>query len=104
MRRVLRYDGLLPNVFGLDGKPREITPDDVRAMAAYVGERRTDSAPFDIVIEGETPADDPARAAEEVGPLAEAGMTWWLEARWNVSSPTVLDDLRRRIAAGPPKA
>jgi alkanesulfonate monooxygenase SsuD/methylene tetrahydromethanopterin reductase-like flavin-dependent oxidoreductase (luciferase family) len=51
MQRVLRYDGLLPNVFGDDGKPREITPDDVRAMAAYVAERRTDTKPFDIVIE-----------------------------------------------------
>jgi hypothetical protein len=102
MQRVLRYDGLLPNVFGDDGKPREITPDDVRAMAAYVAERRTDTKPFDIVIEGETPGEDPAGARDEVGPLAEAGMTWWLEARWNISSPNVLNELRHRIAAGPP--
>jgi hypothetical protein len=103
MQRVLRYDGLLPNVFGDGGKPREIMPGDVRAMAAYVAERRTKTTPFDIVIEGETSGDDPARATDEVGPLAEAGMTWWLEARWNISSPGVLDDLRRRIAAGPPR-
>ena len=102
MQRVLRFDGLLPNVFGDGGKPREIMPGDVRAMAAYIAERRTETTPFDIVIEGETSGDDPARATDEVGPLAEAGMTWWLEARWNISSPSVLDDLRRRIAAGPP--
>jgi len=103
MRRVLRYDGLLPNVIGEDGEGRAITPEDVKAMAAYVAERRTEDTPFDIVIEGETPGDDPGRVADEVGPLAEAGMTWWLEARWNVSSPTVLDDLRHRIAQGPPR-
>jgi hypothetical protein len=104
MRRVLRYDGLLPNVVGEDGKGREITPEDVRAMAEYVAERRTEDPPFDIVIEGETPGEDPVRVADEVGPLAEAGMTWWLEARWNITSPTVLDDLRRRIDQGPPRA
>jgi alkanesulfonate monooxygenase SsuD/methylene tetrahydromethanopterin reductase-like flavin-dependent oxidoreductase (luciferase family) len=103
MRRALRYDGLLPNVLDADGKGREITPDDVRAMAAYVAEERTDSTPFDVVIEGETPGEDPARAAEEVDPLAQAGMTWWLEARWSISSPTVLDDLRKRVAQGPPR-
>jgi luciferase-like monooxygenase len=103
MRRVLRYDGLLPNVFDSEGKPKEIFPDDVRAMSDYVRERRAETSPFDIVIEGQTPAEDPGRAAEEVGPLAQAGMTWWLEARWDVSSPSALDGLRRRIAQGPPR-
>jgi hypothetical protein len=103
MRRVLRYDGLLPNVFDADGKPREISPDDVKAMSSYVAERRAAPTPFDIVIEGETPADDPQRVADEVRPLVEAGMTWWLEARWNVSSPSVLDQLRERVSAGPPR-
>ena len=30
MRRALRYDGLLPNVLGDEGQPRETTPDDIR--------------------------------------------------------------------------
>jgi hypothetical protein len=92
------------NVLYPDGKGREITPDDVRAMAAYVAERRPESSPFDIVIEGETPGEDPARVSDEVGPLADAGMTWWLEARWNISSPSVVNELRKRIAQGPPRA
>jgi alkanesulfonate monooxygenase SsuD/methylene tetrahydromethanopterin reductase-like flavin-dependent oxidoreductase (luciferase family) len=103
MRRALRYDGLLPNVLGEDGMPREISPQDVREMAAYVQERRAETTPFDIVIEGETPGEEPQRVGDEVGPLAEAGMTWWLEARWSVSSPTVLDDFRRRVSQGPPR-
>jgi alkanesulfonate monooxygenase SsuD/methylene tetrahydromethanopterin reductase-like flavin-dependent oxidoreductase (luciferase family) len=103
MRRVLRYDGLLPNVLDAEGKPKEIGPDDVKAMRAYVEARRTETTPFDIVIEGQTPGDDARRTADEVGPLADAGMTWWLEARWNISSPTVLDELRRRIGEGPPR-
>src|SRR6185436_15536193 len=40
MRRVLRYDGLLPTVFGESGDMREITPDDIRAMKAFVEANR----------------------------------------------------------------
>src|SRR5690242_8828252 len=63
MQRVLRYDGILPNVMAPDGSHATATPDDIRAIAAYVAERRTETTPFDIVWEGQTPGDDPARAA-----------------------------------------
>jgi alkanesulfonate monooxygenase SsuD/methylene tetrahydromethanopterin reductase-like flavin-dependent oxidoreductase (luciferase family) len=103
MRRVMRYDGLLPNVFDEQGKPRLLTPDDVRAMRDYANERHPDPARFDIVIEGETPGDDGEKAADEVGPLAEAGMTWWLEASW-AAKPTAehLRKFRERVRQGPP--
>jgi len=103
MRRVMRYDGLLPNVFDEDGKPRLVTPSDVRAMRDDANGRHPDPARFDIVIEGETSGDDPGEAAEEVGPLAEAGMTWWLEASW-AAKPTTehLERFRERVRQGPP--
>lgn len=97
MGRALRYDGLLPNKL----TPGEMTPDDIRAMRAYADERRTSDAPFDIVQEGETPGDDPARAAEIVRPWAEAGATWWNETRWNFETP--LTEIRERIRQGPPR-
>src|SRR4051794_13502992 len=63
MRRVLRYDGLLPSVLGEDGKARNADPEDVRAMKAYVEANRAETTPFDIIADGETPGDDPAQAA-----------------------------------------
>ena len=101
MQRALRYDGLLPNVRGADGAPRNVTPDDIREMAAYVAERRNQSTPFDIVMEGETPGDDPAQAAAIVRPFAEAGATWWNESRWGAMSDVEL--VRTRIQQGPPR-
>lgn len=100
MARVLRYDGLLPNVLE-DGKQQDITPDHIRAMASYIAERRAQATPFDIVMEGETPGDDPAQAAAIVRPFAEAGATWWNESRWNAMGDTEL--VRARIRQGPPR-
>jgi hypothetical protein len=101
MRRVLRYDGLLPNKLNADGSPGEITPDDIRAMKAYIDERRTLTTPFDIVQEGETPGDDRARASAIVAPYVDAGITWWLESRWGAEG---VDEVRTRINQGPPRA
>ncbi len=102
MRRVLRYDGLLPNKIGEDGSQATIGPADIAAMKAWIAERRDPTqGPFDIVMEGETPADDPERAAETVRTWAEAGATWWLESRW--SSMNDAAPVRERIMAGPPR-
>jgi hypothetical protein len=67
-------------------------------MRAWLGEHGA-PADFDIVTEGETPADDAAAAAEQVRPWTEAGATWWLEAAWAMSDA---DEVSARIAAGPP--
>jgi alkanesulfonate monooxygenase SsuD/methylene tetrahydromethanopterin reductase-like flavin-dependent oxidoreductase (luciferase family) len=106
MRRVLRYDGLLPMLMDENGQPRQATLDEIRAMRAYVAAHRTETTPFDIVVEGEdTPGDDPERAAAMVRPWVEAGATWWIESRWNArGQPDGLDLVRRRIQQGPPRA
>lgn len=101
MRRVLRYDGLLPNKLNADGSFGEIEPADVREMAAYVASHRTATTPFDIVMEGRTPGEDPAKAADEVRRWADAGATWWLEAMW--TAPNTPDDVRARVRQGPPR-
>ncbi len=104
MRRVLKYDGILPMVMGDSGAPRQAAPDDIRAIRDYVAERRTEPTPFDIVVEGVTPGDDPTHAADIVRPWAEAGATWWIEALWELPGRSVtLDDVRRRAEQGPPR-
>ena len=102
MRRVLRCTGLVPVC--MDGSGfRATTPADVRAMRAWLDER---GAPddLDIVMEGETPADDPAAAADVVAPWAAAGCTWWLETRWAMphDSAERMQQVHERLEAGPP--
>lgn len=61
MRRALRYDGLLPNVMGEDGKVRlqPATPAEIQEMCAYIQANRRATSPYDIIVEGETPGNDP---------------------------------------------
>jgi len=104
MQRALRYDGIIPAKMNDDGSFADMTPADLRAMKTYIDARRTLTTPFDIVMEGETPGDDAEKAASIVQPLAEAGMTWWLEAVWK--TPETEDGaqgMRKRIEQGPPR-
>ena len=101
MARALRNDGVLPTKPEPDGAFADPTPADIAAIKAYIAERRAETTPFDIVMEGLTPGDDPARAAAIVRPLAEAGATWWIESMW--TEPNEVDDLRTRIRQGPPR-
>lgn len=100
MQRVLRWDGLLPYKPSDDGPFGVLTPEDIQAMRAFIVERRAATTPFDIVMEGETPGDDPARAAEIVGPFVEAGITWWLESMWTAAAES--EAVLTRIRQGPP--
>lgn len=99
MRRVLKCDGLIPHVMGDDGQMGPPKPDDIRAMAAYVAERRTRATPFDIVVEGSTAGMRQAQAQETVAPWAAAGATWWMETLFGVSD----EQLRERVRQGPPR-
>lgn len=104
MRRVLRCDGVLPVKMDANRVGSDMTPDDLRAMKAYIDERRKLTTPFDIIMEAETPGDDPQKAAAIVRPLAEAGMTWWLEAVWGTPETNGgIEGMRARIKQGPPR-
>jgi hypothetical protein len=104
MRRVLRCDGILPDVIGDDGQRRDLAPDDLRAIGDFVASNRTETTPFDIVMEGETPGDDPAEASAIVRKWADAGATWWIESRWQVPRDAEgLRVVRERIRQGPPR-
>lgn len=108
LARALRYDGIIPAKMNEDGSFADMTPQDIGALKLYVDERCSMtmtgiSTPFDIIYEGETPGDDPARAAAIVQPLAESGVTWWLEAVWRTAETHGgVEGMRARIKQGPP--
>jgi hypothetical protein len=107
MRRALKYDGLLPTVVktSQDGSPQaqQASPQDIREIKSYVRAERGENTPFDIVVEGETPGDNPQRAAEILQPWQEAGATWWIEGMWSqADQPDGARRVRQRLEAGPP--
>ncbi|WP_405658544.1 hypothetical protein OG379_01905 [Streptomyces sp. NBC_01166] len=87
--------------------PHGYPPDreDVREMITYVrGHREGDAQrPFDLVVGGATPADT-AMAKVAIGPLRDAGATWWDERQLD-PGPDVdrLAPVLRHIEAGPPE-
>ena len=101
MRRALQYDGIMPVKPPVDGSYNAMSPDDIHELRAYVAEHRTESTPFDIVIEGVTPGDDPDKTTAIIEPLRDAGMTWWIESMWDVGGD--MDAVHRRIRQGPPQ-
>ncbi len=105
MKRVLRFDGLLPNVMDKDGQHIELIPDDLRKMKSYVEANRTLETPFDIIVEGETPGNDPSQSASITSSWVNAGATWWIESRWYVPRDDEgLKIVLERIEQGPPQA
>jgi len=102
MRRAARWDGAVP--LFLSAKHGHIPPlDEVRDLIAYVAKHRDDESgrPFEIVLGGATPTET-ATAREVLGPLAEAGATWWDERQIQNERISELDPVLRRIDAGPP--
>jgi alkanesulfonate monooxygenase SsuD/methylene tetrahydromethanopterin reductase-like flavin-dependent oxidoreductase (luciferase family) len=98
MQRVLRSDGLLPNKLKPEGGQDTVTPDDLRAMADWIEERRGNLDGFDVITEGNTAGMDPKAAADVVRPWVAGRATWWTEADWRGT----YDSLRRRVEQGPP--
>ena len=101
MQRVLRYDGLLPNVLDEKGKVRMSPPtaDEIREMNEFITTNRKQNTPFDIVMEGQTPGDDRQGALDIIEPYAQVGVTWWIEAHWSTPEP---EQVLIRIKQGPP--
>lgn len=99
-RRAARWDGFFADVEGVDWLRGQImTPDDLRAMIAYVRTQRSADQPFDVVIGGHSPSER-SRAISFLAPYVEAGLTWWVEGI-HPAFGTVAE-LRARIRQGPP--
>jgi hypothetical protein len=101
MRRAARWDGAVP-LFANARHGETPAAEDVRELADYIAQQRGERAhdPFDIVVGG---VSDPTAAADQLGPLQEAGATWWDERQLQ-SSPDHYraEPVLRRVEAGPP--
>jgi alkanesulfonate monooxygenase SsuD/methylene tetrahydromethanopterin reductase-like flavin-dependent oxidoreductase (luciferase family) len=104
-RRAARWDGAVPL---FPGYPEQRPPAvaDVRDLAAFLAKCRAeegrDRTPFELVVGGRTTGER-ARDADLVGPLAEAGATWWDERVPFDHTLDKADTYRRRIELGPPR-
>ncbi|MDB5108650.1 MAG: Luciferase-like, subgroup [Candidatus Binatus sp.] len=97
-RRAARFDGVVPVSGDIE---KALTPDQFRELIAYVRAHRSTSAPFDVVVSGDTFAIDREQDRAIVAPYQEAGATWWFESPLPWKTP--LDRVRARIRKGPPK-
>ena len=99
MRRAARWDGVHPGRLG-----RPLSPDDVRALVAYVAEHRSAPEPFDVAVGGTTPGDDPSAARDQVAAVATAGATWWMETCGVEGRLFPPERIEARVRQGPPRA
>ena len=106
LRRAVRYDALLPNVFDAAGEPVLDAPPgealaDLRDMCAWIDRERAGGGRCEIVIERSLPGVDAAEAAR----WEEAGAGWWLDDAWRAmwAAPDDPEPLRGRIRLGPPR-
>ncbi|MFF7244945.1 LLM class flavin-dependent oxidoreductase [Embleya sp. NPDC008237] len=103
MRRAARWDGAVP-LFASARHGHAPPVEQVRDLVAYVRKHRDDrsEAPFEFVLGGVSPT-DPARAHDLLGPLIDAGATWWDERQRMDNADLYLSaPILRRIEAGPP--
>jgi alkanesulfonate monooxygenase SsuD/methylene tetrahydromethanopterin reductase-like flavin-dependent oxidoreductase (luciferase family) len=105
MRRAARWDGaapiLPPGDSGWSAQPDAAT---VREIGAFLAEQRVaaglESEPFDLAMQGTSPA-DPAAAADLLGSLEQAGATWWQECDYAALESA--EPMLRRADRGPPR-
>ncbi|WP_329454298.1 LLM class flavin-dependent oxidoreductase [Streptomyces sp. NBC_01497] len=106
MRRAARWDGAAP-LFESARHGHTPPVDEVRDLVGYLrAQRREQGAdedrPFEVVVGGASPA-DPGRARDLLGPLMDAGATWWDERRVQDDQVYRLDPVLRRVEQGPPR-
>lgn len=102
MRRAARWDGLVPSAGNVD---KHMDVDTYREMVAYIRQQQEPNKPFDFLYYGTTTGDDPGQDADIVQPLAEAGLTWWLEdmrCGADLEQWDSIEASRARIRKGPP--
>jgi alkanesulfonate monooxygenase SsuD/methylene tetrahydromethanopterin reductase-like flavin-dependent oxidoreductase (luciferase family) len=87
LRRAARYDGVYP----IRADMGAMTLDDIALVVSHIGEHRTGTGPFDIVVYGGPDSD--------VQEMERAGVTWYITGPSEGGEP--LARTREWIARGP---
>ena len=103
MRRAARWDGAIPVMDGMESaRPPDVN--EVRELVRFLRSCRAAyglaDEPFDIVVGG---ASAPTAARDQVGPLADLGVTWWDERMPWGDDLDRIEPILRRIDVGPPR-
>lgn len=102
--RTAQYQGCICGFKDFFNRSADEFAHDLRETATMIKELRGTLDGFDLVLEGETPGDDRAKAIAQLRPYAEAGLTWWLENVWMTPHEKGgVEGIRQRIRQGPPK-
>lgn len=105
-RRAARWDGAFP-LFQANSTAEEL--EQLEQTAAYIQSQRETSDPFDLVVCGVTPGDDPVTAARQTCEYAVRGATWWLECivpmpfGKGFDETWPVDAMIHRVHQGPPR-
>src|SRR5215831_16785258 len=102
-RRAARWDGSVMNAGNAWGQPPDVAV--VADIHAFFRTRRVEAgceaAAFDLVVGGST-GGMAVKARDILGPLADAGATWWDE-RFPIERLDKFDAVRARVEEGPPR-
>ena len=102
-RRAARWDGAVLTTTGIWDQPPD--PGVIAEMYDYIQAHRDNAGlgemPFELVVGGSTP-NSAANARDTLGPLADAGATWWDE-RFPIHQVGKFDAVRTRLEQGPPR-
>lgn len=105
LERAARWQGVVPAVPHEEGAPKRVEDfaaivDQVLALRA-AGGHPLDG--YDVVLEADSWGNFTSLEPADQRAWAEAGATWWVESWWDLPpGPQGLEQVRRRIGAGPP--
>lgn len=94
LRRTLKCDGLIVEKRGTD----VILAEEIREIKQFVDANRSESTPFDIVLNGSLAALDRSQLQDKLLPLIDAGVTWWVDGLLDATEEVAIQRIRR----GPP--
>jgi hypothetical protein len=99
-----RWDGMFPLAFGVANRQEELAR--LKEMIDTVKELRAGNpAPFDVVLLGTTPLNNPEESSAIAAEYASIGATWYLEsiASEPGKDPQSFGRMREKVLQGPPR-
>jgi hypothetical protein len=96
--RTLKCDGVIVEKVDRKGQAQEPTPEDIRELNAYLQANRSQTGPFEVVVNGQTAGMGAGQLKERFLAFEEAGLTWWVEGLWDKTAAEAAEVIRQ----GPP--